>query len=98
MTIVFGIFLIARHLIGFSWSRETKILISTQVSAVIGTFCAALMLPEFWSMLLGGVLFVLVGVYSLRQLLVRLGEEHKLYRLITRIPGSGLLLWKNGVV
>ena len=94
---VFGIFLIARHLIGFSWSRETKILIFTQVSAVMVTFCAALMLPEFWSMLLGGVMFLLVGVHSLRQLLVRLGEEHKLCRLITKIPGSGLLLWKSGV-
>ncbi|MBF0232147.1 MAG: O-antigen translocase [Desulfamplus sp.] len=75
---VFGIHIIAAHLIGFSWSQNAKKLILTQVLIVLISFCASFMLSEFWNIIVGGVLFVVISLYCLRQLLVRLGRFHKI--------------------
>ncbi|MGB9499923.1 MAG: O-antigen translocase [Dissulfuribacterales bacterium] len=95
---VFGIRLIAQHLTHFSWSHEAKWLIFTQVTAVLIAFAASLFLSDIWSMGVGGVLFLVVGVHCLRELLVRLGAEHKMCKLISKLPGARLIQWKNGVV
>lgn len=84
---VFGIHLISRHLINFSWSTATKWLILTQVFIVTFVFVASLLLPELWSMILGSLLSFVVGVYCLRQLLMRLGECHRLYRMVETFFG-----------
>jgi PST family polysaccharide transporter len=91
---VFGIRLIAGHLIGFSWNKASKRLIITQVSLIAAGFVAALVLPELWSMALGSLLSVVMGLYCLRQLLLRLGEEHRVCRLVRKVPGTNFLLKK----
>ena len=86
---VFGIRLIAGYLIHFTWSGAAKRLVLTQVSLVIVIFCGTLMLSDLWSMVVGCLLAFMFGVYSLRQLAVRLGEEHRLSRMIRNIPILG---------
>jgi PST family polysaccharide transporter len=84
---VFGARLIAGHLINFTWSSAAKRLILIQISLICVVFVAALVLPDLWSMVAGSLLAVVVGIYCLRQLLARLGEGHRMYRLIKNVPG-----------
>ncbi|SMC43603.1 polysaccharide transporter, PST family [Desulfocicer vacuolatum DSM 3385] len=86
---VFGVRLIARHLICFSWDKATKRLIISQLFIVGCVFVGSLVLPGLWSMAFGGILSFVVGAYSLRQLLARLGKEHRVYRMIVKIPFLG---------
>lgn len=92
---VFGIRLIAGHLIGFSWDKAAKHLIITQVSLITAAFVAALVLTELWSMALGTLLSVVMGLYCLRQLLMRLGEGHRVCRMVGKVPGMTFLFKKN---
>jgi PST family polysaccharide transporter len=90
---VFGIRLIAHHLINFTWSPAARRLIFTQVTIVALVFMAALTLPELWGMALGSVLALVTGIYSLRQLLLRLGEEHRICRMVGKMWGGRLGRW-----
>jgi hypothetical protein len=51
---------------------------------------AALTLPELWGMALGSVLALVTGIYSLRQLLLRLGQEHRICRMVEKMWGGRL--------
>ncbi|NDY74097.1 O-antigen translocase [Desulfobacter hydrogenophilus] len=83
---VLGIRLIAGYLINFTWSAAAKRLILTQLFIIFVAFVSALILPDLWSMVTGSLLSVIVGIYCLRQLLVRLGEEHRICRKFAKIP------------
>lgn len=72
---VFGIRFIAGKLIGFTWSKDAKRLIIIQVLFVVSVFVATLILSECWSVILGGMIFLVVGVYSLRELLFRIEKN-----------------------
>ncbi|CAK8717294.1 Polysaccharide transporter, PST family [Candidatus Electrothrix gigas] len=82
---VFCIRLITGKLIGFSWSKGAKRLIAVQVSFVGGIFIATLTLPELWSMLLAGLMIPVVGIYSLRELFMRIGSTHRLYKYFSKV-------------
>lgn len=87
-----GIKMLASHLIDFSWSHEAKLLILTQVTIVLATFVMFIFLKGIWSIIIGLVIFVLVGIHSLRRLILCLGKEHKVYRFIIKIPLLNKLL------
>lgn len=81
---IFLIRLIAGKLIGFTWNKDARRLIFIQLLFTGIVFFATLILPEFWSMILAGAMVPAVGIYSLRQLLLRIGEEHRLYSMIAK--------------
>ena len=89
---VFGIRLIARHLIGFSWSKITKGLILSHISITLCVFIASLLLPKLCSLALGSMLTVLMGLYCLRQLFMRIGAEHRVYNIVIKMPALKWLL------
>jgi PST family polysaccharide transporter len=84
---VFGMRLIAGKLIGFTWNKNTQRLLFVQLSVVIIIFISTLILSEFWSMILGGLMFPVAGVYSLRQLMSRIGQGNTLCSFITKKNG-----------
>lgn len=84
------IYFIACHLINFTWSSAAKRLIFTQVSLVTLVFVLVFILPELWSMGIGTVFAVVTCIHSLRQLLFRLGEDHRVCRLVISICGKRL--------
>lgn len=83
---VIGIRLIAQHLTQFSWSHKTKRLIYCQLIAILIAFGVSLLLSDICSMVVGGILFLMIGVYCFQQLMVRLGPEHKICRMVARVP------------
>lgn len=87
-----GIRLIALHLIRFSWSHETKRLIFMQGAVILLAFGVSITFSDSWSMAVGGVILCVIGLYCLRQLVMRLGAEHRICKLIARVLGGGFLV------
>ena len=85
---VIGIRLIAQHLTQFSWNHKTKRLIFYQIVAILIAFGVSLLLSGICSMVVGGILFLMIGVYCFQQLLVRLGPEHRVCRMVAKVPGG----------
>lgn len=83
---ILGMRLIAGHLIGFSWSIDVIRLILCQVSFVAVMFLSTFVFSEFWNIVLGSAFSAVLGVFSLRQLLIRLGEGHRVFKIISNIP------------
>jgi PST family polysaccharide transporter len=81
---VFGIRFIAGKLIGFSWSKDAVSLILLQLSFVGIVFTATLFCSNILSMSIGTVMSLFMGIYCLRQLLMRLDKNHKLNRFAQR--------------
>jgi len=88
---VIGMRLITGHLVDFTWSKGSKSLMLIQVSIVFVLFAATHFLPELWSIVLGCVLSLVMSLYSLRQLLLRLGADHRFYRALNTFCGEKIL-------
>ena len=81
-----GMKILAGHLVGFSWDKEVKKLIFVQVSIVCLTFILAVYFTGIGGIISVSAIFVFFSIYSLRQLVSRLGNKHRVSVLIMRIP------------
>ena len=83
---IVGLKILAGHLIGFSWDKEVKRLIFVQVSIVCLAFILAVYFTGSGGIISVAAIFVFFSIYSLRQLVSRLGRKHRVSVLIMRIP------------
>jgi PST family polysaccharide transporter len=67
--------LAARRLSGFRWSAVNLSRLIWLLPAVLAAFLFTLTLPTLWAVLIGGMLALLVGLYSLRSLYTLVGPE-----------------------
>jgi hypothetical protein len=84
--------LIAMRLSGFRWGRENVLRIGLLAPVVILVFGLSYILPAIWMAIIGCVLALLAGVYSLRSLYTLFGPE-VVNSYIQRIRAR--LGWKN---
>jgi len=83
--------LIARHLSSFRYTPESIRLQQYAVGLTLLGFCVQRWLPHNWAIAVG-VLVTVGAVYgSLRGIVQRVGEEHRVVRLIRRLPGGKLI-------
>jgi len=83
--------LIARHLSSFRYTRESIRLQRYAVGLTLLGFFVQRWLPHNWAIAVG-VLVTVGAVYgSLRGIVQRVGEEHRIVRLIRRLPGGKLI-------
>lgn len=80
------VYMIARSLIGFSWSRSVWSLLGIMVPVIFVTFVSTKVTSDVYSTLVGLVATMGVSVLCLRGLTQRLGPEHQLCRVALRIP------------
>ena len=66
----FGIYLIVRRLSGFRWSSENRDLALMLAPLVVAVFVSWYLLPRVGAVILGVVITVLVGLYSIKKLCV----------------------------
>lgn len=78
--------LLAGYLIAFTWSKETKKLILFQVVVVFSTFFGLFFICGIFSTIFMLIIFSLLSLYSLRQVLFKIGTNHRLYISFTKIP------------
>jgi antigen flippase len=83
---MFGMRLVAGPLVEFSWATQTIKLMVVSISLVMAGFMATLLLPTVPALVLGVLLLILSCVFSLRGLVTRLGEQHRLILMACRIP------------
>jgi len=83
---------VSRHLTSFTWSRGVKALLFILLPASLFVFLTSLLLPVLPATAIGSVLWLLVGVYCLRQLAMRLGAEHRICRMVAKVPGGRRLI------
>jgi PST family polysaccharide transporter len=77
---------VAGPLVDFSWASDTKKLMLVSIALVTAGFAISLLLPETPALVVGGLLVILSSVFSLRGLVTRLGEQHRLILMACRLP------------
>lgn len=87
---------IARHLVGFRWSRESALLIAYSCATLLGCFIAVNVL-DLWPATLAGIAATLaVSVHNLRQLAKRLEPDHRLARIARSVLAAVRVRGCNG--
>ena len=82
-----GMAWVGNRLMGFRWSASVlrMMLVSGVLMGV--AFAVNRLLPDVPAMVLGGLVALMGGVWSLRGLAVRLGAGHRLVHWMLRVPG-----------
>lgn len=83
-----AVVLIGRVLVGFTWSDGVMRLLFLASAMIAAGFASKMLLHDVAALAVGGLITVLGGVLSLRGLSSRVGPEHKLIRIVHRIPGG----------
>jgi antigen flippase len=93
-----GMLWVAFRLSGFRWSRDVIRLLSVGAVLVLATFVVMKSAPEIPATILGAVIIVGTGCYCLRQITGRLGPEHKISRMVLRLPIVGQRLFGGKII
>ncbi len=83
--------LVAHHLSGFRWSRGAIRIVGASLLLILLAYLPNRLLPEVPALLVGAVLSVAAALFSARGVAVRLGPDHLVVRLLSRLPGWSLL-------
>ena len=84
-----GMLRVASRLSGFRWSREVVRLLGIGSAVVLATFLLQRLIPEVPSTIAGSLIVAGCAWYCLRQIVLRIGREHRISRLVLRIPLLG---------
>jgi len=82
---------VARHLSGFRWSQNSLRLIGVAVVLVLFTASSSELLETIPARILGALTTIAACLFSARGIAVRLGQDHRLVQLLSRLPGWRLL-------
>lgn len=86
-----AIYLVVHNLVDMNWSRAVVKLIVLHSMILFFLLSSVLLLPSRIVWALGVVLIVLMGIISAKGLLDRLGSDHRISRVILKIPGVHFL-------
>lgn len=81
------IMFVAKHLTNFYWSTEVRRLLLVLLPLVLMTFCVSRLLSVWPATVLGVVVSLVTFVLCLRNLVKRIGLEHRITRNLCRLPG-----------
>lgn len=88
--------IITNHLISFRWNLSTRRLILMMIVTMAVAFAAIRFLPLWYATAFEVIVTSFALVFCLRGLVKRIGYEHRLIRVICRIPGGRFLCGLNG--
>lgn len=83
---------ISRHLIGFQWSVAVKRLLMILLPLVLIAMLQSYYSSPMAATILGSLMTLVIGIYCLRELCLRLGEDHALVTKLGMIPGAGIFI------
>jgi enterobacterial common antigen flippase len=78
--------IITYKVIGMKWSVDVWKLITKLTPYIALTFIAGIYLPKIIATIIGLTLTVIVSLYCSRELMIRVGSDHKITRLLKKIP------------
>ena len=79
-------YLIGRRLTGFHWSREVMKLVGLSVLSLLICLGSLYYLSDIYGRVVGSLFAIVIGVFCLRELVARLGEDHKLVKQLFKLP------------
>jgi enterobacterial common antigen flippase len=82
---------VSRRLTGFMWSKACSRIALFALPVLVATFTASRTLSLWPASLIGLSLAGIVGVLSVRAIVVRVGKDHRIVRAIARLPGMRTL-------
>lgn len=82
---------VARHLSGFRWSRGAIRIVGFSLALILLTFLPNRYLPGYPALLIGAGFSATAALFSARGIALRLGPDHLVVRLLSRLPGWSLL-------
>lgn len=85
-----GVFSIARHLVGFRWSRDSARLITYSCATLFACLISVNLVGLWPATLVGIAATIAVSVHNLRQLAKRLDPDHSLARIVRRVASFRL--------
>lgn len=80
---------VAGRLSRFRWSPAVVRLLAVASILITGTFAVIVLTPPSFGMVSGGLITVATGFYCLRQITARVGPEHRISRMVARLPWIG---------
>lgn len=83
---IVAVMLISYRVSGFKWSWEVVKMLLTFIPATAVVITSSLLMEDLPATIVGGVLTFFVGLYCTRKLSLRLDENHKINRMIGKIP------------
>jgi enterobacterial common antigen flippase len=84
-----GTLWVATRLSHFRWSVAARRLLTLGTLLVAATFVMVKLAPELPAVVMGALVSVGAGFYCLRQITTRLGPEHRISRMVLRLPWIG---------
>jgi len=84
MVIIYGI---SRYLTGFQFTKAASKLMYQLMSIFFLSFIMSRMLPLWSATIIGFLVMLFMLVFCLRELVVRIGKEHRIVRMVTVLPG-----------
>lgn len=91
---IFAVYGISRYLIEFAWSSAARRLLFLLMPIVALAFLAGRLLPLWPATGIGIVLTSVASVFCLRGMVQRIGHEHRIVQIASRIPG---MRWACGL-
>ncbi len=83
---VFAVLAVAQRLTAFSWSPKSFQLIALGLTVLVSTFVASRELSLWPATLIGALSTAVFSIYSLRGLVQRIGNDHRLTRAVNKLP------------
>jgi uncharacterized membrane protein YqjE len=83
---------VAHRLLGFHHSSAARRLIAISALVLAAAMAANRLLGEPASLVIGALLALSTGLWCLRELAHRLGNEHRLIRQARRVPGLARIM------
>ncbi len=86
-----AVYAVARYLTGFDWSSQAKRISVFSLLAMALTYMLLLNLTVMPATIVGITLTIVLSLYSLRELVQRVGIHHGIIRLVFKVPGLRLV-------
>lgn len=83
----FCMYVVAARVTGFSWSSSVKRLVLANIALMVATLIVSTHLLPWLATVAGLMIAAAAGVFCLRGLIRRVGSEHRLARILSRVPG-----------
>ena len=77
---------VSYQLCGFTWNTGVRGLLIKLIPVTAIIFLANKFVPEKFAIPIGVIFTIIAGIYCLRELTRRLGPEHRICRIVNRIP------------
>ncbi|MDB4754065.1 O-antigen translocase [Akkermansiaceae bacterium] len=83
---ILAVMLISYRVCDFRWSREVVMMLCMFIPVTAAVIVGSLLMEVLLATMVGGVLTLIVGLYCMNQLSSRLEKDHKINRVIGKIP------------